>query len=663
MKIKKIILSLSTITGAVLALSACEENENIIKDKNEVIDVTNENDNNNNQNVNNDTLKEGNETNNDLVDNQGNNDIVNDNETQLNDESKDENKDQTDSTDTNLNDGESKDENKDKDDSNDNNDNKDETDTTENNNEDTNSTVRKKPENLANSTLYVVGDSTVDSFLNSDGSIKDSTYFYQRCGWGGHIADFATDKLTVKNYGSSGKSSKDYMTSSASKPYYDDIKANIKAGDYLMIGFGHNDEKYDDSTRYTDATKPVDDPTSFKYSLYENYIKVAIDRGATPILCTPIVRYDSTNQYTGNKVHDLGTYGDYAEAIRELGKEKDVLVIDLTTYTKELFQTATPSEAIYYMSLTGGISATEPNLSTTDGTHINNYCAKVIDYYIANVLYNNNDAYLGNYIIDERIEPTKGNDLSINPNYKYTPYSAPNLSQYSAPSNFTTIANSGWYGTGFGDCGGDPATSSNGYVAKQLTENSFEVGVTTNKGKIASTSEGFAFMFKQVSKNDNFEISATATVKSLLENYQAGFGLTIRDAAWIKESSDTVLKDASLISNHASAAILTQGSKTTIDSVLINYWRENTTKYETSKVSSIAYKANDTAEFKIKRVGQQITLTTTYNNVTTVSEMKTDFDVLAKDSEYMYVGMFAAKGTLVTFTNVNYTYLGNYEGA
>ena len=172
-------------------------------------------------------------------------------------------------------------------------------------------------------TLFVVGDSTLASFADS--------YYYPRYGYGTQLTNYFDQAITVNNLALSGRSSKSFITE---KNYTQILKNNLKAGDYLLIGFGHNDEKSDDVARFTDASKPLTDSTSFKYSLYEYYIKLAIDKGATPILCTPIVRADKNNTYTASNGHVTST-GDYAQAIVELGQEKNVTVINLRDLTKK----------------------------------------------------------------------------------------------------------------------------------------------------------------------------------------------------------------------------------------------------------------------------------------------------------------------------------------
>ena len=132
------------------------------------------------------------------------------------------------------------------------------------------------PEVLDPITIYLVGDSTVCSFADP--------YYYPRYGYGTQLAGYLDDKATVVNLALSGRSSKSFLA----EANYETLKNSLKAGDYLFIGFGHNDEKSDDSARFTDASKPYTDETSFGYYLNEYYIKLAVEKGATPILCTPV---------------------------------------------------------------------------------------------------------------------------------------------------------------------------------------------------------------------------------------------------------------------------------------------------------------------------------------------------------------------------------------
>lgn len=506
-------------------------------------------------------------------------------------------------------------------------------------------------EELSNTTLYVVGDSTACDYSKGADTMTDDTYYYPRYGYATQLYNYFSDKVTISNLALSGRSSKSFLE----EANYQTLKASIKEGDYLLIGFGHNDEKNDDDTRFTDASKPTTDSTSFKYSLYENYIKLAEDKGATPILCTPIVRLDKTNSYTGNYVHDLTTknIGDYRQAIIDLGSEKNVEVIDLTTITKNIYTNLGYDEARYLHAMPSGYSNGEivPQVDGVDATHLNIYGAKTVSYNIASSLSSSN-CKLSKYVNENITAPTKDNDLVKWKNAYASAYDVPDFSTYSAPSHFTTITE-GWFGTGFGDCGGDPATASNGYYACETSEGVFKVGQTagSSKGKIASGSEGYAFLGKQVSINDNFTITAEAKILTTASTKQAGFGLMLRDDCYLPT------KDSSKVSNYVAAGLLCEES-----SMNALFSREAKTLNKGSNPISGLYAVDDTATLSITRLGQVVTTSITYKG-TTYTQAYTDFDFQAIDQQYFYIGMFANRGTTVEFTNVVYTYTGTSLGA
>ena len=131
------------------------------------------------------------------------------------------------------------------------------------------------------STVWVVGDSTVCSFADA--------YYYPRYGWGTQLANYFDSSLKVENLALSGRSSKSFTT----EDNYKTLMDSMTSGDYLLVGFGHNDEKAEDG-RYTDPNGAYTTEGSFANSLYENYVKPAQEKGVTVVLCTPIVRRTAT---------------------------------------------------------------------------------------------------------------------------------------------------------------------------------------------------------------------------------------------------------------------------------------------------------------------------------------------------------------------------------
>ena len=81
------------------------------------------------------------------------------------------------------------------------------------------------------SNLWVIGDSTVSKF--------DDKYYYPRFGYGTKLQEYLDDKVHVINLALSGRSSLSYIK----EPEYQQLLDGMKAGDYLLIEFGANDDR------------------------------------------------------------------------------------------------------------------------------------------------------------------------------------------------------------------------------------------------------------------------------------------------------------------------------------------------------------------------------------------------------------------------------------
>lgn len=225
-------------------------------------------------------------------------------------------------------------------------------------------------------TVYLVGDSTVCEYGT------DSKYTIPRNGWGMRIGEYLDlNKVQVNNLAISGRSSKSFLT----EDEYKTLTNNIKAGDYLFIGFGHNDAKTD-TARYTDPSGSITDSKSTKYHLYTYYIKPALDAGATPILTTPIVR----RKFKNNVVTD--SHGLYDDCIRELAGELKIDFVDNTKLTEALYNELGYDEAgklhAFYNSSNG---------NKVDDTHLNEDGARKVAGLVAESIYKS-DCTLRNYL-------------------------------------------------------------------------------------------------------------------------------------------------------------------------------------------------------------------------------------------------------------------------
>ena len=140
-------------------------------------------------------------------------------------------------------------------------------------------------------------------------------------------------------------------------PGWSEVSTALKSGDYVLIQFGHNDEKSEEPTLYTEPQ------TTYKQYL-TMYVNDTRAKQATPILLTSIHR----NSWNGTTLKD--THGAYPPAVRELAQSLKVDLIDLAALTKTYFERIGPSETPkVFLILTAGQSPNYPN-GVTDNTHL-----------------------------------------------------------------------------------------------------------------------------------------------------------------------------------------------------------------------------------------------------------------------------------------------------
>lgn len=499
-------------------------------------------------------------------------------------------------------------------------------------------TISPAPVVLKEQTLWVVGDSTVCGYSPLD------NYLYPRYGYGTQLGNYLSDKITVRNLALSGRSSKSFLT----EANYTTLKNGIAEGDFLVVGFGHNDEKADDVERFASASEPTTQTGSFKNVLYEKYVKLATDKKATPILCSPIVRLDSNDNYDGASGH-ITANGDYANAIVELGQEKNVDVVNLRDITKKLYTTIGYEEATYFHAISKALNENyEPDLNSCDKTHINIYGAKMIAYEFACAISKSN-SLLKSYVIEDLVKPTKAKDLVKNEAYVYTLYNSPNLSTYQPSDRFKMITD-GWYGTAFGNMSGNSIAP---FTAKENSDGTFTVSSTGSKGKFESKGDGIAYAFKQIAANKNFIITAKAKVIAKIGDKQGGFGLMLRDDCFI----DVTSQNATLNSNFAAAGFITSSSS----AANINFERRAANLIKGSSTCTNPEVGTEVL-FKIERIGQKVICTTTINNQSYNTEFL-DNPYTEVDTNYIYVGMFANRSANVLFSDVSLVITGDSLGA
>jgi len=163
--------------------------------------------------------------------------------------------------------------------------------------------------------VYLVGDSTM-----ADKEEKA----YPETGWGMPFEHFFDETIVVDNRAKNGRSTGSFIAEGR----WDSIMQDLKAGDYVLIQFGHNDEVPTKKT-YTTETQFTDNLIRF--------ITDARGKKAQPVLITPVARrkFDSAG-----KIQE--THAVYAALVRKVAAAQNVPLIDLDKESQDLLQQLGP---------------------------------------------------------------------------------------------------------------------------------------------------------------------------------------------------------------------------------------------------------------------------------------------------------------------------------
>ena len=191
-------------------------------------------------------------------------------------------------------------------------------------------------------TLYIIGDSTVRNTNAGYG------------GWGSYIAElFDTTRINVNNQAMAGRSTRTFIKEGR----WDKVLSMLKAGDYVMMQFGHNEGSPPDTTKAGyrgvlrgtgEDTKELTWPngsqeTVHTYGWYlRKFVQDAKAKGATPLIISMIPR----NQWEQGKVLRANeTFGKWAA---EVAKAEDVYFIDLNRITADKYDKMGPEKVREY---------------------------------------------------------------------------------------------------------------------------------------------------------------------------------------------------------------------------------------------------------------------------------------------------------------------------
>ena len=196
-------------------------------------------------------------------------------------------------------------------------------------------------------TISIGGDSTVTDQSADYPHAPGVSY----SGWGQMLSAYLDERIAVSNHAHSGLTTESFRE----EGHYSILYERLKPGDYVLLQFAHNDQKLDHLKAEEGYRENLD-----------RYISEIRKKGAYPILVTPIAR--NTWKGLDGSYNDL--LAEYAEAVKRLGSERKVPVIDLHAASKAFV-------------LVKGLEGAKQWFFPNDFTHSNDYGGYQADGWVA----------------------------------------------------------------------------------------------------------------------------------------------------------------------------------------------------------------------------------------------------------------------------------------
>lgn len=201
-------------------------------------------------------------------------------------------------------------------------------------------------------TLHLVGDSTMAD--------KPKEPANPETGWGQALPLLLRpEAVRAVNYAMNGRSTKSFIDEGR----WAAVVAALRPGDFVIIQFAHNDEKDQDPKRYAAPRGAYQDNL-------RRFVRETRERGATPILATPVARRKWSA--AGELVE---THGDYPAAVRAVAAEEKVPLLEMNLLTAELERAhGVEGSKRLHLHYVAGIQPRWPE-GVKDDTHFSEYGA------------------------------------------------------------------------------------------------------------------------------------------------------------------------------------------------------------------------------------------------------------------------------------------------
>ncbi len=481
----------------------------------------------------------------------------------------------------------------------------------------------------ATPTIYLAGDSTVQSYSNAQYIAGWGQYLNLFLDDNITVVNAAKGGRSSRSFINEDRLFKDTDGTkySFSENGGKSIEETIQKGDFLFIQFGHNDDasKGKDGYSYmpdrmvplgtpdasgiypttapeskrdktylpadylskasdSEKTKMLQEIAKYGNEYYaygdgtykwylKQYIDLAREKGAIPVLMTPVARVSFNAD--GTLKSGAGLHGEdfaYVKAVRQLAEEENCLLIDNFAYTKETLEKATKNFSDFLMAIkpnqinngpwpTGYDNAyknSSAGYDAMESTHYNKYGAYITAAYVAESIIESKDA-----------GTVKGSDSAK----EYFTFGSKVLTTpkgYIEPSNRLSISKVAEIESMFDKV--NPTDPNRTY--KQPSEAIAAIEALAAKGDKSTittanyeTWKGYCAEARAVYESLNFDLRSGVTNLNVLEEYEAAV-----KAARPKPVSTVVLSANDFV--NVNTPITTQGHTFSFHSELVEYTKK-----------------------------------------------------------------------------------------
>lgn len=198
-------------------------------------------------------------------------------------------------------------------------------------------------------------DDAVTVFLCGNSTVTDQNK-EPWASWGQMIPRWFDDKVCFANYAESGERTTSFIASNR----WAAVMERAKKGDYIMIEFGHNDEK--DKGAGSGAWY------NFTYNL-KRMIDEARKKECEVILVTPTARRMFRNGRNAN------THGEYPDAVKAVCQRENVPLIDLTAMSTAMYDAYGEEDSKRFLVHYPANTFPNQEKALADNTHFNTFGA------------------------------------------------------------------------------------------------------------------------------------------------------------------------------------------------------------------------------------------------------------------------------------------------